>query len=249
MEVSVREIEEGLDPHYDVQDIGQDGYKVINEETGEEGKVSFGIDDGNAFMEVNSWTGTDDTVYETDAHTDSFMDASVLDEVLTDEEVEDIGNRARSVLSNGMKQAYEQSDKEEQARTLLNSAHRAYGLLESEGKAVGSFSLESKLEEPLGNAVVHYGESPDDENESVDRGVEYFKLDMEDYEQDREFATPATYIMGAILLNESECNMKPEVKTGMAYKTGSQHHDTQEEKADTELVETASEISQYDFLN
>lgn len=255
MEATVEDINEGLDPEYEVQDIGDDGYRISNNETGDAGVVSFGIDDGNAYMDVDSWTGADDRIYEDDSETDSFMDTKVLDNVLMDEEIEDIGNRVRSILSNGMEQAYEQSDKGEQADTLLRSAHRAYDMLESEGKGIGRVSLDAEGEGPIGQAVLHYGEAPgsdeDDEeqDEKMGPGIHDVKIDMGDYQGDRGFATSATYIMGAVLLNESNSDKKPQVSTEMGYKKGSQHHDKQETKADTELVETASEMSQYDFLN
>lgn len=249
MEVTAQDIKESLDPVYQVQDIDDDGFKVEDKENGDVGVITFGIDDGNAYMKVNSWTGKNHTVYEGDSETDSFMDARVLDEVLKDEEIEDIGGSVGSILSNGMKQAYEQNNKNEQADTLLRSAHRAYDMLEEQGKGIGRVSFDAEKEGPLGNAVFHYGNLPDDEDENIDTGIHDVKVDMEDYKEDRGFATSATYIMGAVLLNESGSNMKPQVSTEMGYKNGSQDHDTQEVQADTELVETASEMSQYDFLN
>lgn len=254
MEVTVQDIESSLDPEYEVQDVGEDGYMVSNEETGDTGIVSFGMDDGSAFMEVDSWTGEDDKVYENDSETDSFMDARVLDEVLTEEEVEDIGGRVRSILSNGMEQAYDQSEKEDQAETLLRSAHRAYDMLEEQGKGIGRVSLDAQGEGPIGQAVLHYGDAPDEKEEDekeqkMGPGINDIKIDMSRYEEDRGFATSATYVMGAVLLNESNSDKKPQVSTEMGYKKGSQHHDTQEAKADMELVEKASDISQYDFLN
>ncbi|MFB6174608.1 MAG: hypothetical protein ABEJ87_01365 [Candidatus Nanohalobium sp.] len=247
MEVTVQDIEEGLDPRYEVQDIGDDGYRVSND-NGDAGVVSFGIDDGNAYMDVDSWTGVDDRIYEDDSESDSFMDARVLDNVLMDEEIEDLGNRVRSILSNGMSHAYNLSNKEEQADTLLTSAHRAYNVLESRGKGIGRVSLDAEGEGPLGNAVLHYGEAPDND-QKMGPGINDVKIDMEEYENDRGFATSATYIMGAVLLNESNSDKKPQVSTEMGYKRGSKHHESQETKADMELVEEATDISKYDFLN
>lgn len=250
MEVTVQDVKSSLDPEYEVEDIDE-GYQVSNLQTGEAGVVTFGRDDGNAYMEVDSWTGEETTrIYENqDSGSETFLDDTLLNEVVMDEDIDNLNAEVRAMLSNGLDQAYEQNNKGKQAETLLASAHDAYQILESQNKGVGRFSLDATGEGPLGNAVLHYGQQPEDEEKSMGPGVNDIKIDMEDFSDDRAFATSATYIMGAVLLNESGSGQKPRVSTEMSYKEGSRHHDLQEEKADMELVNNASEISQYSFLN
>lgn len=260
METTVQDIKSSLDPEYEVEDIGE-GYKVSNPQTEEAGVVTFGRDDGNAYMEVDSWTEDDTTrIYENQDHgSDTFLDETVLEGVLMDEDIEDIEAEVKATLSNGLDQAYDRSNKVEQAEMLLTSAHEAYQTLESQGKGVGRFSLNARKQSSLGNAVLHYGEAPDndeeldeEEKETMGLGTNDVKIGLEEFEQDeddRGYATSATYIMGAILLNESNSDQKPRVSTGKGYKEGSDHHDLQEDKADMELVNTASEISEYNLLN
>lgn len=236
MGVSASDLESAVSPEYEVEQI-ETGFQVYDME-GNGAVVKFGEDDGTQFAEIDSWDGVTETVYEgQETSTDSMLSYEAFDEVFDDEDLSQV-SRVEGILMEGLETANSTTDKEEAAHALVNSAEDAYGILEGEGKAPTDFKFKTKANKSLGNANVTYGTSDT-------MGAEKIDIDMNGY--DREFATSAGYIMGAVLLQDS--GKKPEVSTGLAYKRGSRHHEEQKAQADMELVETATDVTDYDFLN
>jgi len=236
MGITVEDIESAVPSDYEVEDIG-DGFRV-HDMQGNGGRVSFGEDDGTQFAEIDSWDGVTERVYEgQEKSTETMLGYEAFDEIF-EEDYSSEEARVEGILIEGLETAESTSDKEEAAHALVNSAEDAYDILEGEDKTPTDFTFRSKKNKSLGNASITYGASEK-------MGADKIDLGMNSY--DREFATSAGYIMGAVLLQDS--NNKPEVSTGLAYKTGSSHHEGQEQQADMELVEVATEVTDYDFLN
>lgn len=236
MGVTAHDVESALPPEYEVEDL-ETGFQVYDME-GNGAMVSFGEDDGTQFAEVDSWDGITERIYEgQETTTETMLGYEAFDEIFDDENLSEV-SRVEGILMEGLETANVSTDKEEAARALVDSAEDAYEILEGEGKAPTDFRFKTKANKSLGNANIAYGASDT-------MGAEKIDLDMNSYE--REFATSAGYIMGVVLLQDS--GKKPEVSTGLAYKSGSRHHEEQKAQADMELVETATEVTDYDFLN
>lgn len=236
MGVTVDDVKDAVPSEYEVEDIDT-GFRVYDME-GNGGRISFGEDDGTQFAEVDSWDGITERVYEgQETSTESMLAYEAFDEIFEESNTSEVA-RVEGILMEGLETAVGSSDDKEAAEALVESAEDAYDILEGEGKTPTDFTFKTKPSKSLGNASVTYGASNT-------MGAEKIDLDMNNY--DREFATSASYIMGAVLLQDS--NNKPQVSTGLAYKKGSRHHEEQEEQADMGLVETATEETEYDFLN
>ena len=236
MGVTADDVEAAVPAEFEVEDIDT-GFRVYDME-GNGGRISFGEDDGTQFAEVDSWKGTTERVYEgQETSTETMLGYEAFDEMFEGENTSDVA-RVNGILMEGLETASNTSDNALAAEALVESAEDAYEILEGEDKTPTDFKFKSKPSKALGNASITYGSS--------DRmGAEKIDLDMNSY--DRDFATPASYIMGAVLLQDS--NNKPEVSTGLAYKTGSRHHEEQKDQADMSLPEVATEETDYDFLN
>lgn len=236
MGVTAEDIESAVPPEYEVEDI-ETGFQVYDME-GNGATVRFGEDDGTQFAEVDSWEGINETVYEgQETSTEALLSYEAFDEIFDEERLSEV-SRVEGILMEGLETANATTNKEEAAHALVNSAEDAYDILDGEGKAPTDFKFKTKANKSLGNANITYGTSDT-------MGAEKIDLDMNSY--DREFATSAGYIVGAVLLQDS--GKKPEVSTGLAYKRGSNHHEEQKDQADMDLVETATEVTDYDFLN
>lgn len=236
MGVRAEDVESAVPPEYEVEDI-ETGFQVYDME-GNGARLMFGEDDGTRFAEIDSWDETNERVYEgQQTDTETMLGYEAFDEIFSDESLSQV-SRVEGLLMEGLETASTSTDKEEAAHALVNSAEDAYDILEDEGKAPTDFRFKTKANKSLGNANIAYGASDT-------MGAEKIDLDMNNYERD--FATSAGYIMGAVLLQDS--GKKPEVSTGLAYKRGSKHHEEQKAQADMELVETATEVTDYDFLN
>lgn len=236
MGVTVDDVEDAVSSKYEVEGIDT-GFRFYDME-GNGGRISFGEDDGTQFAEIDSWDGTTETVYEgQETSTDTMLAYEAFDEMFEKSDTSDVA-RVNGILMEGLQTAENSSDKQEAAEALVESAEDAYKILEQEGKTPTDFTFKTKSSKSLGNASITYGASNT-------MGAEKIDLDMNSYR--RAFATSATYIMGAVLLQDS--NNKPQVSTGLAYKSGSRHHEEQKDQADMDLVETATEETDYDFLN
>lgn len=237
MEVEVQDVEEALPAQYEVEPI-EPGFRIYDE-SNNGAEIMFGEDDGTPRAVVDNWGGATETLYEgQEQSTDGILSYDMFEEILEDEYLDEI-SRARGILGTGLETASEADSVDETVEALVESAEDAYGALEEEGKEATDFSFQCEPEKEPGNAYISIG------NQGVQLGPEKASINMNDY--DLEFSTPAAYIMGVVMLDGR--NKKPNVSTGLSYKPGSVHHEEQEEQADMGLVQRATEITDYDFLN
>ena len=236
MLVEASNVEEAVPSEMEVEVI-DDSFRVYDQD-GNGGRISFGKDDGTKYAEIQAWDDTTEKVFDgQEKSTDAMLAYEAFDEIFEESNTSDVA-RVNGILKEGLEAANDSTDTVESAEALVNSAEDAYSILEDEGKTPTDFTFQTELTKALGNASITYGSSNT-------MGAEKIDINMNSY--GRDFATSASYIMGCVLLQDS--NMKPQVSTGLAYKKGSSHHERQEEQANMELVETATEESDYDFLN
>lgn len=237
MEVTVQDIEEGLPAEYSVESV-ETGFRIYDE-SNNGAEIMFGEDDGTPRAVVDNWGGATETLYEgQEQSTDGILSYEMFEEILEDEYLDEV-SRAKGILGTGLESASGADTVDETVEALVDSAEDAYDVLEAEGKEATDFSFQCEPDKEPGNAYVSIG------NEGVQLGPEKASIDMNDYEL--EFSTPAAYIMGVVMLEGR--NKKPNVSTGLSYKPGSNHHEGQEEQANMDLVERATEITDYDFKN
>lgn len=237
MLVTLRDVEEGLPGQYDVEPADE-GYMIYDgQDNG--ACVTFGVEDGTPNARVENWVAGTETLYlGQEESSRGLLTYEMFEEILSQDDIDEI-SRAEAILEQGLETASSAKSLDETIERLVGSAEDAYETLEDYRKEVTQFSLQSRPGKELGNAYATIG------SEGVENGTEKAEIDMEGYEP--EFATPATYIMGAVLLEGR--NKKPEVSTGYAYKPGTEHHENQQRQANMDLVERATEITDYDFLN